>query len=307
LKKHRWAILDEIDRQNEYMKKLREPFEMFQRQVELMQNAAGAAAQMMSINDHVRSFTESSALNSIKEMAYQREHWQHLVESPAVKTMEFLNKQIEYSRPIMYLQEEFQKQASYINSIGASSAFQAIASAFDKSNLAELMQQTFATDLFSKLDMVMNRIEVDAGEDALSSLEEIIEQKCKSLEPGNLNYQGMLNILGLILAIYSLIAGNQSEKNLITILMQSEQRILKNIDSLKPAESKEVYYVVERTVKLRLKPSTKSHVITILHPNQRVSLINSKGKWIYVEYFDYIEGLPKSGWACKKYLNRLGR
>lgn len=307
MKKHRWAVLDAIDRHNEYMKKLHEPFEMFQRQVELMQNAAGAAAQMMSINDHVRSFTESSALNSIKEMAYQREHWQHLVESPAVKAMELLNKQIEYSRPIMYLQEEFQKQASYINSIGASSAFQAIASAFDKSNLTELMQQTFATDLFSKLDMVMNRIEVDAGEDALSSLEEIIEQKCKSLEPGNLNYQGMLNILGLILAIYSLIAGNQSEKKLITILMQSEQRILKNIDSLKPAESKEAYYVVERTVKLRLKPSTKSHVITILHPNQRVSLINSKGKWIYVEYFDYIEGLPKSGWACKKYLNRLGR
>src|SRR3990170_4434782 len=108
------------------MKKLHEPFERLQRQVELMQNAAGAAAQMMSINDHVRSITESTALRAIKEMAHQREYWQHLVESPAVKAMELLNKQIEYSRPIMNLQEEFQKQASYINSIAASSAFQTI-------------------------------------------------------------------------------------------------------------------------------------------------------------------------------------
>lgn len=312
MKKHRWAVLDELDRQNEYLKRLHESFEALQRQAELMQNASGVAAQMMGVSAHIRNITESTALNAIKEITYQRNYWQDIVESPAIKAVELLQRQNEYFRPIISAFNEFQKQERYVNSIIESPAFKTIfisaADLYNRNKLLDIVPQTFAAQIITELGDAFNSIEETTADNLVNSIEEIIEEKCKRLKPNRISFEGMLQIwLALILFIYSIHLSNKTEENLTNRLLQAEQRILKSIEGLKPEESKEVYFVVERTVKIRLKPSTKSPVITILHSNQRVSLINSKGKWIYIEYFDYIEGLPKSGWACKKYLKRLGR
>lgn len=45
--------------------------------------------------------------------------------------------------------------------------------------------------------------------------------------------------------------------------------------------------------------------VAVLYPNQKVRLEKSAHRWIYVEYFDYIEGIPKMGWVNKKYLKML--
>lgn len=71
-------------------------------------------------------------------------------------------------------------------------------------------------------------------------------------------------------------------------------------------------YVVVRSVNLRINKGTgpDSHIITTLHPNQKVELIqrgtHPYKKWIYVSYTDHIEGIPRYGWVCKKYLKRVG-
>lgn len=71
-------------------------------------------------------------------------------------------------------------------------------------------------------------------------------------------------------------------------------------------------YVVVRSVNLRVNTGTgaDSHIITTLHPNQKVRLIqrgtHPNKKWIYVSYIDHIEGLPRYGWVYKKYLKRVG-
>lgn len=71
-------------------------------------------------------------------------------------------------------------------------------------------------------------------------------------------------------------------------------------------------YVVVRSVDLRTHKGTgpNSHVITTLHPNQKVELIqrgtHPYKKWIYVSYTDHTEGIPRYGWVCKKYLKRVG-
>lgn len=70
-------------------------------------------------------------------------------------------------------------------------------------------------------------------------------------------------------------------------------------------------YVVVRSVNLRVNAGTDadSHIITTLHPNQKVRLIqrgtHPNKKWIYVSYTDHIEGLPRYGWVYKKYLKRI--
>jgi len=39
--------------------------------------------------------------------------------------------------------------------------------------------------------------------------------------------------------------------------------------------------------------------IGVLYPNQTTRLIESRGKWIRIEYFDHIENIHKSGWCLE--------
>jgi hypothetical protein len=81
------------------------------------------------------------------------------------------------------------------------------------------------------------------------------------------------------------------------------------IENIKPdkelTEINQIYYIVQRPVNVRIKPSNKSNKLDILYPNNKVRLIKSRHKWIFVEYFDFIEGIPKTGWVYKKYLIRV--
>ncbi len=86
-------------------------------------------------------------------------------------------------------------------------------------------------------------------------------------------------------------------------LMKILSKIAENFDD-KTANNK-TSYIVQRTVELKIKPKFKSHTIAVLYPNQQVQLVESSHKWIYVEYFDYLDGIPKYGWANKKYLVRI--
>lgn len=89
---------------------------------------------------------------------------------------------------------------------------------------------------------------------------------------------------------------------------------LQYIDSIKQKDAgtlaatpreNDVYYIVERQVQLKQGPSFKGDSLAILYPNQEVKLITKDHKWIYVEYFDYLEGVSKKGWVNKKYLKKI--
>lgn len=65
------------------------------------------------------------------------------------------------------------------------------------------------------------------------------------------------------------------------------------------------HYVAHRKVEIKTKPSFKSQTIVTIYPNQKVRMVKKQHKWIYIEYFDYIDGVPKTGWASKKYLVKM--
>lgn len=85
------------------------------------------------------------------------------------------------------------------------------------------------------------------------------------------------------------------------------EKVLSIIKSAIPDTSSEIVYVVQRPAKLRVKPTNKSAAMASLYPNQLVSLCKNPGKWIYVEFYDFNEGAPRSGWVYKKYLKRVDR
>ncbi|HEX5752821.1 MAG TPA: SH3 domain-containing protein [Archangium sp.] len=65
------------------------------------------------------------------------------------------------------------------------------------------------------------------------------------------------------------------------------------------------YYIVERSTALTVSPSVKAPKITAIYPNQSVTLIQRKRKWIKVQYYDYLTSKIVEGWVLKKYLRRL--
>lgn len=169
--------------------------------------------------------------------------------------------------------------------------------------------QSFAAEVFSVISQVEEPIDEQSLQNfrtALENLLVLVINKCKELAPNSINYWAVFNFaLTIAFFLYPLYEGQKTEQRIIGAVNQTETNILKEIEKLKPARSEDIYYVVERKAKLRSHPQSNSTIIHILSSNQRVRLIQTKHKWIYVEYFDYIEGIPKNGWLLKKYTERL--
>ena len=68
----------------------------------------------------------------------------------------------------------------------------------------------------------------------------------------------------------------------------------------------ETFFVVkERTTRLRTSPEAGSGVLALAFPNQKLKLLEERGKWIRVEFYDYLAQTTREGWILKKYSNRL--
>lgn len=66
------------------------------------------------------------------------------------------------------------------------------------------------------------------------------------------------------------------------------------------------YFVVrERVARLRTAPEIGASVLALVFPNQKLKVLEERGKWIRVEFYDYLGHTAKEGWILKKYCTRL--
>jgi hypothetical protein len=171
--------------------------------------------------------------------------------------------------------------------------------------------QSFAAEIFETLSRIEEPTDEESLQNFIASLESLLSlviHKCKELGTNPTTYWAMVKFtFAIFVFLYPLYEGQQTEERVIDSVRQAQTQILEEVEKLKPPKVKvnEISYVVERKVELKIRPQSKSATIQILSPNQTIKLIQAKGKWIYVEYFDYIEGLPKTGWVLKKYTRRL--
>lgn len=152
---------------------------------------------------------------------------------------------------------------------------------------------------------------------AFDPSEEIYATKVSSLTQSRISADGLwqiyIQILMLLIAlgqfgldqIKNAATSSHEQKEYLRELIEATQRIAALTGRLIPTHDQNTYFVVERTVTLQLRPTAKSIALAVLLPNQKVRLVARNHKWIYVEYFDYLEGMPKTGWAFKKYFKRL--
>lgn len=153
--------------------------------------------------------------------------------------------------------------------------------------------------------------------EGLAELVAAFLDKCRSLARDPTHAWGMFQtLLTLVIFLFGLWSDRAAENRLSGEINRVEQRstdaiadavrqMRTAIDQLRPAESNFVQYVVLRDVKLRVRPTAKSQSIRVLYPNEVAVLAGSKGTWIQVKVFDYINGSSHTGWVLKKYLKRL--
>lgn len=135
-----------------------------------------------------------------------------------------------------------------------------------------------------------------------------VEKKVQSYPGGPMSIEAYIQIvLALFIFIYSHISSIDSETRISSRLENLENFVSKSLEDLKSQRKKDTFYVVIRPVNLRPLPSVKSKVQEVLPQNLKVILLERKGKWIRIEYFDHVENLNKSGWVYKKYLKNLGQ
>ena len=133
-----------------------------------------------------------------------------------------------------------------------------------------------------------------------------VEEQVKLTSAGPLSAEFYVNLIVALLLFYlSQISSTHSEERIISRLESLKTLVSQQISELRDSEDTYTFYVVERSVNLRIRPNTKSKVLAPLFPNAKVQLIGKASKWVKIQYFDHLEGIYRSGWVLKKYLKIL--
>ncbi len=203
----------------------------------------------------------------------------------------------------------------------------------------QFFSQTFAESIIDSLRSIQGYHGYEEFGIHLDKIERLFEERIQDNSHGSISLFGILEIfLAVVMSIAEIIISNQGENRILERLSDNRGSIEYHIDSrikemddkllqldsniirkfeefgkdvmdkcdaLKPKSEDKIFYVTTRTVNIRNEPSKKSRAIGQIHRNNKAALIKSQGKWLYIEYFDYINGIPKMGWVYGEYLKRL--
>ncbi len=155
-----------------------------------------------------------------------------------------------------------------------------------------------------------------SNEEIVEKIESLFEEKVGLLPQNQLSREFIISLFLTILFTtiqlwYSYYLSQQSSIELNSLFTETFQRLekienkLNNSDlSNEVSEDNEIYYLVQRNVSVYNRPDFKSLTIDYLSPKTKVRLLKTKHRWIYIEYIDYMEVVPRQGWVSKKYLKK---
>jgi hypothetical protein len=124
-------------------------------------------------------------------------------------------------------------------------------------------------------------------------------------------------LLTILMFVYQVRDSAQTENRLVSEIQHSRSDAKKSteaigkllqalIETRQPQEEGKIQFAVRsRVATIRKFPLSGSAVIAEIFPNQVVTLLNEDGKWIEVEYFDWLQQKFRTGWILKKYLIRV--
>lgn len=171
----------------------------------------------------------------------------------------------------------------------------------------ELQPLTFG-EVYEQLVDRYSTLSEEGVTSPIEVLSEEIEEKVNTSTPHPLAVEFYLNfVIALFLFVLSQTYSIESEEKILSSINEIQTIVTKNNAKIRSLEYGETFYIVIRAVNLREGPNTKSQILSILHPNTKVRLLERKSKWIKIEYFDYLSETTREGWAYKKYLKILNK
>lgn len=158
-----------------------------------------------------------------------------------------------------------------------------------------------------------------SNEEVLGKIESLFEEKVGLLPQNQFSREFVINLfLSVLITIiqlwYSHYLSEQSSVELNSLFRETFYRLEKienkfenfNLDD-ESMEDDEIYYLVQRTTSVHNRPNFNSLAVDYLSSKTKVRLIKTKHKWIYIEYIDYLEVIPRYGWVNKKYLKKIDK
>lgn len=218
----------------------------------------------------------------------------------SVKSFQMADPLKELRESINLLRHSFQFNEIRTQLLNLNRSIDVYRNVFKDSIPATNFEQAYQ-EIISKVIIAKNDIDID---EALSVVADEIDQDSRIVPNSFLSIEFYINlIISFIFLLYSMHLSAESENRLAEQMMNAQTVIIEKLEEVLTTQNTHTYYVVLRPVNLRLRPTTKkSNVINILCSNQTVRLIERKGKWIKVEYFNHISGVHEHGWCYKKYL-----
>ena len=163
-------------------------------------------------------------------------------------------------------------------------------------------QLNFGHNVIRCIEEINHEDEIDY---IISEVEKLLIEQIAKNNPSYIGSSFFQNLLFFILSIiFTVYQGRIQEENIINNISVSEKRIVEKIEVITPkiSPSEKNIYIVRTKLNVRNQPSSKSIILDCLFPNNKVEFIKVDGNWFYVQYFDFIDGLPKYGWVYSKYL-----
>ena len=138
-----------------------------------------------------------------------------------------------------------------------------------------------------------------------------VQREVKDGQSSTIGLAGWMHIVTFAFMVwFSFHLSAQTNKQ----IEESEARVLDDLNSLRAEvfqkfdeleKDTNTYFVATVPLNVRAGPSTEHEVKTVIQPNQYLKLLDSKGRWLHVEYFDYLDEVPRRGWVYKKLLKEI--
>ncbi|MDA0243680.1 MAG: SH3 domain-containing protein [Chloroflexi bacterium] len=90
-----------------------------------------------------------------------------------------------------------------------------------------------------------------------------------------------------------------TNQRLETIIALGE-RLMPYVEQSGDLSEEATILVAKKSALVYTEPSKNSPIIIRVYPNQLVEQIKREKDWVYIEYFDFIEGVPRTGWVYRR-------
>ena len=258
------------------------------------------------VQNDLKNVEKSNVYSTIKYISEISQRFENLSLSKSVEQIQgvsksinqFLEKNKNIAQTMNAFANRIEKNISAINKSLLKS----------KENFSNFSQLVDNPTLGVKLvDIINNLKNYDHIDYVLNDLNETIALESTKQKPNYLTYRTYESFIYFILTIIVTVFFNRSPNDkLIEYISNSEKKLIEQIKNLKPIDTNlQTLYIVTSKLNVRSGTSTSNLIIDKLYPNQELIVHKISDKWCYVEYYDFINDVPKTGWVYKRYIKQV--